>query len=128
MKRALIIIIIGLLMESVYGQTLVDNMPKYLTSDYLMQTDTIDMFAGYVTYTDSSFSYYEDSICIERGHVQGDVVISTAMYCAPYVIDYPDSTIEVYPSCNHISYECSRCRNWVSEPEPEVRTVIWRRK
>ena len=73
-------------------------------------------------------AFGQNLICEERGHLCGDVFFSTLMYCPPYVEDYEDSTITVYPACNTITYDCSRCGERVSELEKEKRIVTWKRK
>lgn len=66
-------------------------------------------------------------ICKERGHVSPGVGMSTLMWCPPHQIDYPDSTVMVYPACNTTSYVCARCGKYISEREKESRVVTWRR-
>ncbi len=72
-------------------------------------------------------AFGQNLICEERGHLCGDVFFSTLMYCPPYVEDYEDSTITVYPACNTITYDCSRCGERVSELEKEKRITTWKK-
>jgi hypothetical protein len=65
--------------------------------------------------------------CSERGHVMGDIISRTLMYCPPYTIDTDSTTVIVYPGCNSISYRCARCGMIVSDGEKERRVVVWRR-
>jgi hypothetical protein len=97
----------------------VSGQNETLTS-ILTKNDTINL----VQKADTTLN----PICKVRGHVCGGVVSTTDMYCSPYTIDTDSCTIKVYPSCNWISYQCVRCREWVSEKEPERREVIWRKE
>jgi hypothetical protein len=67
------------------------------------------------------------SLCMERRHVKPCIVMSTNIYCSSYIIDTDSITIQVYPSCNWITYTCERCGKTISEQEPEHRIVIWRK-
>ena len=68
-----------------------------------------------------------DTICVQRGHVQPDVVGTTLLYCPPYLIESDTITIKVYPSCNLLMYTCLRCDKYIEEYEEEQRVVIWRK-
>jgi hypothetical protein len=85
----------------------------------------------------SSFSQEVDTVkvdttvnkmCLERGHVSGGVIMGTAMYCTPYIIDTDSTTIMVYPACNYESFTCERCGKHVSQLEKERGVVIWRKE
>jgi DNA-directed RNA polymerase subunit N (RpoN/RPB10) len=69
-----------------------------------------------------------NKICKERGHVHGDVGMSTLLYCPPYVIDEKEYTIMVYPGCNYTTYTCQRCGQSISEKDKEYRDTIWKGK
>ena len=85
------------------------------------ETKTLEFISEYVTPDTTG------KICKERGHVSPGVGMSTLMWCPPYQIDYPDSTVMVYPACNTTSYVCSRCGETVSDKGKESRVVTWRR-
>ena len=74
--------------------------------------------------TDTAVIY---SVCKERGHFLSGYGSSTLMNCPDYIIDYPDSTVLVHPSCNVTTYICQRCGKEVKKGGKETRTVIWRR-
>ena len=66
--------------------------------------------------------------CEERGHVKPNVVFVTDDFCISYTIDYPDSTVRVYPECNFVQYKCTRCGEQIEEIyQKEKRVVIWRK-
>lgn len=95
----------------IYGQT---NDIEYLvaTGYFINQTD----------------STTNDSLCIERGHINPGSWKETLMYCPPYIIDTDSTTVLVYPACNFRSYDCRRCGRAISELEPEQRIVTWRKQ
>jgi len=68
-----------------------------------------------------------DSICLQRGHVNEGYYSTKMAYCKPYLIESDTVTIQVYPSCNEIKYNCMRCKKNVTEKEKESRIVIWRK-
>lgn len=77
-------------------------------------------------HTDTIFLYMpENKTCNERGHIMGNICSKTLMYCQPYYEDYVDSTIMIYPACNYITFICNRCREEITQLEPEKREVIW---
>lgn len=66
--------------------------------------------------------------CEERGHVKPNIVSVTDDICMPYTIDYPDSTLKIYPECNFIQYKCTRCGKQIEEVyQKEKRILIWRK-
>lgn len=111
---------------------------------HLLEYDSLTGFEKYVWFQDSAelesvLSVIYDSIteydlvidttanklCLERGHVLGDVIMRTAMYCSPYVIDTDSTTVMVYPACNYESFTCKRCGKYVSRLEKERRVIVW---
>ena len=71
----------------------------------------------------------QDSLmCVERGHVSGDMVLKTLMYCSPYIEETDSTTYLVYPACNWESYTCLRCGKYITELEKEVRMLIWKKE
>jgi len=70
----------------------------------------------------------DSSVCKERGHIKSSFGSSTLMNCPPYIVDYNDSTVMVYPNCNFTTYTCTRCGQEISEGGKESRVTIWRRK
>lgn len=67
-------------------------------------------------------------ICTKRGHVRPGIYMTTDIFCGDgYVVDYPDSSVYVKGGCNYITYRCARCGKDVSEKEPSIRKLIWRK-
>jgi uncharacterized protein (DUF2141 family) len=66
-------------------------------------------------------------LCQQRGHIYTGVVMTTAAYCPPVIIDNDSTTVIVYPSCNQIRYICARCGKIIQEVEPERKEVIWKK-
>lgn len=64
-------------------------------------------------------------ICSERGHVTINIIGSTES-CLPYVSDYADSTVIIYPPCREIEYQCLRCGKWIREKKG-LRIIIWKK-
>jgi hypothetical protein len=85
----------------------------------------------------SSFSQELDTVSIdttvnktylEPWHVKGGVVMTTDMYCPPYLVENDSISYMVYPACNYITYTCQRCKKLIKEQESERRVVIWRKE
>lgn len=74
-----------------------------------------------------SSQYPNADKCKERGHVRGSCT-TTMAYCPSYVIDYPDSSVEVTPVCNQIECKCDRCGQIYTVEQKEIRQIIWKRK
>ena len=69
-----------------------------------------------------------NKICLERGHVKGGIVMTTDMYCPPYLVENDSISYMVYPACNYESFTCKRCGKHVSQLEKERRVVLWRKE
>jgi len=69
-----------------------------------------------------------NKMCQERGHVKGGIVMTTYMYCSPYLVENDSISYMVYPACNYITYTCKRCGKLIEEQESERRVVIWRKE
>lgn len=67
-------------------------------------------------------------ICQERGHIPGSMGTMTLMYIGSYLIETDSTTIRVTPPGNWFTTSCERCGVEITEQEPEIREVIWRRK
>ena len=90
--------------------------------------DTIHQQTGGVRVIDGDTAYWDDfNLCKERGHVKGEVIMITDAYCPPYLTENDSVSIMIYPGCNTITYTCQRCGKIISEPEKEIKVIIWKR-
>lgn len=67
-------------------------------------------------------------ICKERGHIPGNTGWMTGLYIHSYLIETDSTTIRVTPPGNWFTTSCERCGVEITEQEPEIREIIWRRK
>ena len=69
--------------------------------------------------------------CADRGHVFNEdstlFVQKSEEVLKSYLIDYPDSTIQITPTPYNIQRVCLRCGKKVLERTADKREVIWRR-
>lgn len=111
---------------TIYGDTLtiyVDTIP--ISSSFGINWSGSPSLQDTIQDTVNSPAYL---ICLERGHVPTDYRASL-LYCPPYILDYPDSSVMIIPTCNTVSYTCLRCEITITEPDERVlRQIIWRRK
>lgn len=112
------------LRKSTYEQMLIEDDSTNSETLYLFYNDSMD----YPEYFVKNLSVSDSMLCAERGHISGFDISRTLMYCPPETIDYPDSTVVFYPSCNYYSYTCRRCHKYITEMEPSRQVTIWRRK
>lgn len=96
---------------------------------------TLGLLICFVTFSQDSLLYIGNQvdsvkykICTERGHVSGGLVLSTLMYCEPYMEENDTISYLVYPACNYNSFICKRCGVYITQREREHRIVIWRKE
>ena len=69
--------------------------------------------------------------CADRGHVFNEdstlFVQKSEEVSKSYLIDYPDSTVQVTPVPYNVHKTCLRCGKKVIEQTADRREVIWRR-
>lgn len=70
-----------------------------------------------------------DPVCKEKGHITPPAgVLTTLMLCPKKIVEFPDSTVQIYGGCNTLFYNCMRCHKGVTEQEKETRVTIWRKE
>ena len=69
--------------------------------------------------------------CADRGHVFNEdstlFVQKSEEVLKSYLIDYPDSTVQVTPVPYNVHKTCLRCGKKIIETQADKREVIWRR-
>jgi len=69
--------------------------------------------------------------CADRGHVFNEdstlFVQKSEEVLKSYLIDYPDSTIQITPTSYNVHRTCLRCGKKVIEQTADKREVIWRK-
>ena len=69
--------------------------------------------------------------CADRGHVFNEdstlFVQKSEEVLKSYLIDYPDSTVQITPTPYNIQRVCLRCGKKIIEVTADKREVIWRR-